>query len=154
MPHTEKHFNTINPHILIAVDGSENSDIATRTGIELAKALKATVILVCVIDLSNLVSSVSVSGVIDNEIMQVYHEEAEKINDTLAKKYPYDKLKKLTPEGLPAEAIIHTSAEQKADMIIMGTHGRTGIRHLLIGSVAENVIRHSHVPVLVVPMPK
>lgn len=154
MAHTEKHFNLINPHILIAVDGSKNSEIAAEAGIEMAKALKGTVTLVCVVDLSNIVSTASVGGVVDNEILQVYHEEAEKIVDTIAKKYPYEKLNRMTPEGLPAESIIHSSAAQKADMIIMGTHGRTGLRHLLIGSVAENVMRHSHIPVLVVPIPK
>lgn len=154
MAHTTKHFNPVNSEILIAVDGSKNSEIAAYTGIELAKALKASVTLLCVVDLSNIVSTAAVGGVVDNEILQVYHEEAEKILENISKKYPYEKIKKLTPEGLPAESIIMAAQSHKADMIIMGTHGRTGIRHLLIGSVAENVVRHSHIPVLVVPAPK
>jgi nucleotide-binding universal stress UspA family protein len=49
-----------------------------------------------------------------------------------------------------AEAITETTAELGCDLIVMGTHGRRGIKHLLLGSVAENVVRSVHVPVLTV----
>lgn len=145
------HFNPVHSNILIAVDGSKFSEEAAHAGIELAKALKATATFLCVVDISNLVSNASVGGVIDAEILKIYHEEAEKVVDSVAKKCTYEKIKKLTPEGIPAETIMRTAKSEKADMIVMGTHGRTGLRHLLIGSVAENVVRHSHIPVLVVP---
>jgi nucleotide-binding universal stress UspA family protein len=50
--------------------------------------------------------------------------------------------------GKPADEILACAAEHGADIIVMGTHGRTGIRHLLAGSVAERVVRASAVPVL------
>jgi nucleotide-binding universal stress UspA family protein len=50
----------------------------------------------------------------------------------------------------PAEAILHVAAELGVHGIAMGTHGRSGIAHALLGSVAEHVVRHSPVPVLVV----
>ena len=53
--------------------------------------------------------------------------------------------------GDPVEDILAVAAEEDASMIVMGTHGRTGLAHLLIGSVAERVIRHSERPVLTVP---
>ena len=55
------------------------------------------------------------------------------------------------PEGRPTEDIIKTAESWNADLIVMGTHGRTGLLHLLLGSIAEHVLRHSKIPVLVVP---
>lgn len=52
-----------------------------------------------------------------------------------------------------AEGIAHYAAEHDVDLIALSTHGRTGFRHLLIGSVAEAVLRHSPVPVLSFPRP-
>jgi nucleotide-binding universal stress UspA family protein len=52
--------------------------------------------------------------------------------------------------GEPAEAIIHTASELQVHGIAMGTRGRGGIAHALLGSVAEHVVRHASVPVLIV----
>lgn len=54
-------------------------------------------------------------------------------------------------EGVPSEEIVRMADELGADLIVMGTHGRTGLKHLLIGSVAERVVRGSKVPVITVP---
>ena len=51
--------------------------------------------------------------------------------------------------GQAAEAIVEAAADHAADMIVMASHGRTGPGHLLFGSVAEGVVAHSRVPVLV-----
>lgn len=51
--------------------------------------------------------------------------------------------------GSPTERILALAEELKADMIVIGTHGRTGMQRLLVGSVAENVLRHAHCTVLV-----
>ena len=51
-------------------------------------------------------------------------------------------------EGVPYVEIALAAKERKADLIVIGTHGRTGLAHLLIGSVAERVVRTSEVPVL------
>lgn len=50
-------------------------------------------------------------------------------------------------------AIVEFAQQQRADYIALATHGRSGLRRLLLGSVAEQVIRHSHVPVVVYPPP-
>ncbi len=55
--------------------------------------------------------------------------------------------------GLPFMEIIKAAREQKADMIVMGTHGRTGLEHVLMGSVAEKVVRKAPCPVLTVKHP-
>ena len=54
----------------------------------------------------------------------------------------------------PAKAITETAAREKFDLIVMGTHGRSGLAHLVLGSVAERVVRHAPCPVLTVPRPK
>lgn len=55
----------------------------------------------------------------------------------------------LVTEGAPAVEIVRISAELPAEMVIMGTHGMTGLKHFLVGSVTENVCRHARTPVLV-----
>ena len=52
--------------------------------------------------------------------------------------------------GDPAQAILDTAKERGADLIVMGTHGRRGLSHVLLGSVAERIVRLSPVPVLTV----
>lgn len=59
----------------------------------------------------------------------------------------------IAAEKIP-QAIAHFAEEHGADLIALSTHGRTGWRHLALGSVAEAVIRHSEVPVLTFPRPK
>jgi nucleotide-binding universal stress UspA family protein len=55
-------------------------------------------------------------------------------------------------QGAPATVIPRVAGELGVDLVIVGTHGRTGLSHLLMGSVAERVVRTSHVPVLTVPL--
>ena len=55
--------------------------------------------------------------------------------------------------GAPVEEILRVADEEQADLIVMGTHGRTGVRHLIAGSVAERVVRAAKVPVLTVRHP-
>ncbi len=57
-------------------------------------------------------------------------------------------------EGAPAKEIIRYAEEDDCDVIIMGTHGRSGVDRLLLGSVAEKVVRSSPVPVLTVRIPR
>jgi len=52
--------------------------------------------------------------------------------------------------GKPAEEILRVACEEKVDLIVMGTHGRTGVRHLLLGSVAEAIARYAPCPVCMV----
>jgi len=60
------------------------------------------------------------------------------------------KIQKAVRHGKASVQIVEMAKETKADLIVIGTHGRTGLSHVIIGSVAEAVIRHAHCPVLVV----
>jgi nucleotide-binding universal stress UspA family protein len=138
-------------NIFIAVDGSKYSENAVKKGIELAEQLSANVIIASIVDVSQLVTNSSLGGVIDDEVLKIYKDEAEGIVNGLAKKNPYGKITTLTGDGIPQDDILKLARSHKADLIIMGTHGRTGLRHLFMGSVAEYVVRHSKIPVMVVP---
>lgn len=136
--------------ILIPVDGSNFSENAAQRGIELAKQLSASVTLLSVIDIHFIINS-SAEGMIDPALYKICEEQAHEHVDSIAEKYPHEHIKKIVEEGIPAEVILKTADSVKANMIIMGTHGRKGLKHVLMGSVAEYVVRHSKVPVMVVP---
>jgi len=57
-----------------------------------------------------------------------------------------------TAEGSPSREIVEYANQHGCDLIVMGTHGRGGIDRLLLGSVAERVVRSAHVPVVTVPV--
>jgi len=136
--------------ILIAVDNSEHSLIAAKKGMELAHQLKATVALLFVIDRTRIIHS-SDTGIFVEEAISVLKNEAETTLDRLTAMYGSNEITRFTPDGTPTEDIIKTADSWDADLIVMGTHGRTGLLHLLLGSIAEHVLRHSKIPVLVVP---
>jgi nucleotide-binding universal stress UspA family protein len=58
---------------------------------------------------------------------------------------------KIIAEGNPSEEILRQSRESGMDLLVMGSIGRTGLEKIMLGSVAEKVVRHSKVPVLIVP---
>ena len=138
-------------NILIAIDDSDCSMNAVKNGIELAQKLSANVMLLSIVDVTNLIDSASVGAIIDKDVEEIYEEQATKLIERVMKKYPYSKTTAISEEGIAKEAIISIADKHKADLIVMGTHGRTGLKHLFIGSVAEHVIRHSKIPVLVIP---
>jgi nucleotide-binding universal stress UspA family protein len=60
------------------------------------------------------------------------------------------RLVQVVRKGVPADEIKGFAQEEGIDLIVMASHGRTGVRHMLMGSVAERVVRHCNVPVLTV----
>jgi nucleotide-binding universal stress UspA family protein len=139
--------------VLIATDGSKCSMNAVKSGIDLAKVLSANVILLHVMDMHSIIESIAVKSGHTSSIKNVeaiIEEKADEVlNETLIQ-YRYDKITKLTMEGIPKDVINSIAQEHKVDLIIMGTHGRTGLKRLLMGSVAEHVLRYSKIPVMIV----
>jgi nucleotide-binding universal stress UspA family protein len=135
--------------ILIAVDSSEYSITAAKKGLELAHQLNAQAALLYVIDISKGMGNFE-AGITPQEALIVLKKEAEQALDLLAS-YNGANLVKMMPEGHPKEDIIKTAVTWEADLIVMGTHGRTGLLHLLMGSVAEHTLENSKIPVMVVP---
>lgn len=139
--------------ILIAVDSSESSMQAARRGLDLAHQLNAQAALVFVVDTTKSMGNID-AGITHEDALIVLKKEAEQALDQLASMYNGQGLLKFMPEGHPVDEVIGTAISWKADLIVMGTHGRTGLSHLLMGSVAEQVLRRATVPVLVIKQEK
>lgn len=136
--------------ILIAIDSSEYSMQAAKKGFELAHQINAKVALLYVVDSSKALGNIDI-GISAEQSLLILKKEAQQTLDELAVMYNGESVMKFMPEGLPTKDILKTAAVWEADLIIMGTHGRTGLLHLLMGSVAEHTIRHSKIPVMVIP---
>ncbi|MDY9926941.1 universal stress protein [Methanosarcina sp.] len=136
--------------IMIATDGSVCSRMAANNGIELARLSGGTVYAVYVVS-TDYFSSMAVD--FDWERMK----EALKKEGRSAVSYVKRAgelegvdVKPILLEGHPADELIRYAGENEMDIVVMGTLGRTGLDRLLLGSVAENVVRHCKVPVMVI----
>ena len=141
---------TIN-NILCPTDFSDTANKALTYAAEMALKYDATLHVVSVINEIHGFDSFQVLAITPDEI----HEHMMKITK--------DKLEQLTAdipssiprhtavfEGHPPTEITRAAVEFDCDMIVIASHGRTGLEHILIGSVAEAVTRHAHCPVLIV----
>ena len=137
--------------VLIGVDGSEYSLNAARRGAELAKLLAAQTALLFVVDTRKAIGNVD-AGISHEDAMLILKKEAEQTLDQLAEMFADGSVVKLMPEGHPRQEILKTAEAWEADLIVIGTHGRQGLMHLLLGSSAEYIVRHAAVPVMVVPL--
>ena len=85
-------------------------------------------------------------------IRETSKKEAEnELQERYAKKIESVPFEIVTKEGKPYQEVIEFAKENGADLIVIGTHGRTGIKHTFFGSVAEMITRHSAVPVFIIP---
>jgi nucleotide-binding universal stress UspA family protein len=149
--------------ILIAIDDSKYAEHAAAYGFELAGFYKAHVGLVNIVEPVIIPASgvdINIGGVfeqppaIDAQLVDIQKEASEDIIQRTIKTFAGDlQVTPFTNYGSTADGIISCSSEFNADLIVIGTHSRSGIDRLLMGSVAADVVRHSQVPVLVVPFP-
>lgn len=139
--------------ILIAVDSGSHSLNAARKGFELAHQLKATIGLIHAVDRNKEVINVEL-GITPEQSQTVLLKQAEENIEQLIKMYDgIDEIFRFTPEGFPEKQIINIAREWGADLIVIGAHRKTGLSHLLSASVADYVIKHADIPVLVVSKP-
>ncbi|MFA5452164.1 MAG: universal stress protein [Candidatus Methanomethylophilaceae archaeon] len=138
--------------ILVPTDGSEFTKIAIQKAIELAKFTGGKITALYVED-----QTIFVNMPLDSAIMNVYSvlkKEGQTAVDYVrdqGAKYGVQVEEKVV-EGSPVKVIIEASADY--DIIVMGTLGRTGMSKLMMGSVAERVVRYSNCPVMVVRSPE
>ena len=150
--------------ILIGIDESTYAEAAAKYGFKLAETLDAHVGLVHMTEPVSVTmanngadeilgtSMQNLSGPDNLELLKVQDEIAENLITNTTKKYGGKlQVTQFNEYGSTGEGIINCSHEFKADLIIIGTHRRTGLDRLLMGSIAEYVVRHSEIPVLVVP---
>jgi len=141
--------------IMVATDGSETSMITAKIAVGLAKLAGGTVAAIYVVDifrLSKLPGYTTLPG-ISERLMELMFKEAEMATSEIGEMatragVPFEKI---IVEGNPSEEILRRSSESGMDLLMMGSIGRTGLEKLMLGSVAEKVVRHSKIPVLIVP---
>ncbi len=140
--------------IMVATDGSELVKKAVDTAIEISKLRQAKLYAVHVISLGDYYSSIPLA--IDAEWIKDMEEHL-RIEGEEAIAYVEDagkaanvEIEPVILEGNPANEIVDFAEKNDIELIVMGSHGKTGIQRFLIGSVAENVVRHSKKSVLVV----
>lgn len=143
--------------ILVPHDFSSAANHAAALARDEAKAHGAKVVLVHVIDLPYQV--VGEQAFVPDETTTVTVKDyAQKMAEThladIKARLEKDGVSPTTVVrfGRPAEEIVAAAHELSADLVIMGTHGRTGLEHFLVGSVAERVVRTAKLPVLTVPV--
>jgi nucleotide-binding universal stress UspA family protein len=136
--------------ILFPTDFSENSDYAFQHALEYARHFGAKLYVVHVVYFPPQMPEQNVGRVID-----VLLKDGEKRLKTLIRRISDPELI-FHPEvriGTVDREIIELARKEKIDVIVMGTHGRTGLAHVFLGSVAERVVRHAPCPVLTVKPP-
>ena len=135
--------------IVIAVDNDPTSEKIALSGFQLGLQLKTEIALLSVVDLTMLITEGAVTPKEFADItINDYKKNQQMLVDTVFKEH---KIWTFVEEGIPYEVILNVAKEWDADIIVLGTHGRTGFSHLIMGSVAEKVIRHSEIPVFIIP---
>ncbi len=121
-------------NVLIATDGSKYSEAAASEALGIAKRCGSSLIVISVAS-----SDAEIASAKDNvnKVSEAAEKEGVKTTSVVTK-------------GKPYEAILETSKQKKVDFIVVGSHGRTGLDRLLMGSVTERVIGHAEAAVLVV----
>jgi nucleotide-binding universal stress UspA family protein len=133
--------------ILVATDFSLPSESALEWGRRLADAFEAKLVLLHVVDIFGL-AELGCRMVGGDPLLPILRKEASDGMQRWQTRVPG--IEGIIVEGSPRPIIVESAVELQCQMIIMGTHGRSGLAHLLMGSVAEYVVRHSKVPVLTV----
>jgi universal stress protein A len=137
--------------ILCPVDFDEFSKAALNEAAALASSCGATIHVLHVVPATPALDEAATGGLAVGEVyepqMRVAREQLERM---LAALPPEVRLESTIEFGSPAAIILNTQLKPGVDLIVMTTHGRRGLTHLVLGSVAETVVRESRVPVLTI----
>ena len=144
--------------VLFCTDFSENSDYAFEFAYGIAKRDEGLLYILHVIPHNP--QQTLVEGLIGDEIVEKVQKN---LQEDLDNNYQERYVKKIengiryeiiTKSGREDEEILKFAKDEKVDIIVLGTHGKTGIEHVFFGSVAEKVLRHSPFPLFVIPCEK
>jgi nucleotide-binding universal stress UspA family protein len=158
----QEHSSTDSPNelrlkrILVPTDFSDSAEHALKYAVRLGKPFKANIFVLHVFHLQEYLVLLSDRDQVDSgtasEVLEAAKNRAANKLEELARR-SQDKEVAVLPillVGIPFGEIVRYAAERDVDLIVMPTHGRTGLAHFLLGSTAERVISHSVCPVLVV----
>lgn len=138
--------------VLHPTDGSETADVATKHAIEIARRFDAPLHAMYVVDVSTVQSTDAYATSNFEATVEALEAEGEARIEQVRERAEREGVE-LTDEiaqGKPAGAI--TEATEPGDVVVMGTHGRSGLDRYLIGSTTEKVVRTAEVPVVTIPM--
>jgi nucleotide-binding universal stress UspA family protein len=141
--------------ILVPSDFSEYSDQALRYGLELARKFGATLYLLHVVtDPATQAFAGDVFTTPPAEVLDQWVVEAEQRLTAVVPDRDRARVRVRAVVGSPYSEILQFAEEEEIDLVVMGTHGRGGVSHFLLGSIAERVVRRSPCPVLTVRHPQ
>ena len=138
--------------LLVALDDSDAAQAACALAIRYAQATGAEVVFSSVVDADAIVRNASVYGFDPKPIVGEARDHAEQVLAEAVERARTAGVAvghSVTESAHTAQGILEAAAESSADAIVVGTHGRRGLRHLLLGSVAEAVVENSTIPVFV-----
>jgi nucleotide-binding universal stress UspA family protein len=143
-----KPFDTI----LFAVDFSESSDHAFSYAYEMAQKFSSRLVIIHVINEPVDLRGFYVPHISFDNLEKEIAEGAEKMMERFCadKLQNFANYEKSVVSGIPYEEIVRKAEAVNADLVVMGTHGRKGLDHMLFGSTAERVVRTAHCPVMTV----
>jgi universal stress protein A len=138
--------------ILAPTDFSELSKQGFKSAFELAEVFGAQLLLLHVVDpppypVEGIVPSHLGATLLDDLERQASNELAQMLSETQGSKVD---VARRVVVGIPYRKIVEVADEEKSDLVVMTTHGRTGLSHLVMGSVAEKVVRTAPCPVLTI----
>jgi nucleotide-binding universal stress UspA family protein len=141
-------FNTI----LVALDESAAAKDAVALAMRLAAEDRASVLLVNVVDVGKLISVAGYDTPYPVETVKILTDAGQRLLDETKAAYASSGLTIATTlgEGDAIDELVRLASENGAGLICIGTHGRSGLARLFVGSVAEGVLRAAQIPVLVV----
>ena len=145
--------------ILVPVDGSPTSSRGLQEAILLAKLAGARIKLLHVVDEISFMSSVEAAMALTAEMVQLLKEGGEQVLQEASTQVRAAALEVETElvesyTGRVSDLVIEKAREWGAQLIVLGTHGRRGVGRMLLGSDAEQILRQSPVPVLLVRAPE
>jgi nucleotide-binding universal stress UspA family protein len=135
--------------ILVPTDGGESAEGAVAEAVELAAVTGARLHALSVVDTRSYSTLSEAKWLLVDEMLREEAETAVRVVRERAEEAGVD-VTTTVERGVPHEIILDYAAEHGVDLVVMGTHGRRGIDHVLLGSVAERVVRRSSAPVLIV----
>lgn len=141
--------------ILIAIDFSENSDFAFDYALTLGRQFQAEMTILHVINEPVDLRGFYVPHISFEQLEKEIEEGAEKMMEKFCqtKMAGFTNYKTAIVTGVPYEEIIRKAVDTATSLIVLGTHGRTGLDHIIFGSTAERVVRSASCPVLTIRMP-
>ena len=144
--------------ILVATDFSDASSNAIAYAFELTRELKSRLYLMHVVPASDVDVMMALQRHLESQItsealIDAYYKDAERQLDEIMSHHDGQDLvaERLIVTGKAADEIVSWAQGKQVQLIIIGTHGRSGLEHALIGSVAERVVRQARTAVMVVP---